>query len=404
MIEIRDTFAREEVTFYCAKNRNDLYDIKDFVLDNSVLAMDTESTGLNCYRPDWRLRTFQIGNEHESFVVPAKFTSFIKWVMVQSGVKLIGHNGPHDIRCVDTHLGFDTGATMAETYIPSQYRDARGKRDGGIGHSLKELAAYLDKDAGKWEKTLKQAFKTIEIPIPGEVYKSGQKKGQPKVRKAKVNEGWGLIPLYHPAYVAYAAADPLLTFRVWKWLKSYVENNRDLYLFDKKVAQACDTLQRRAMLLDVAYTERLSAAYLRKADRLQQRVNVYSLNGTDVNINSTAELADILLDLGVKLKDKTETGKWKVDADILRALLDAPSTNAKVKDFIHCVLVIKQVLKRRTSYTEAMLRERDVNDRVHPSINSLAARTTRMSVSNPALQQLPTKDHEDELMWEVEAE
>jgi DNA polymerase-1 len=72
------------------------------------------------------------------------------------------------------------------------------------------------------------------------------------------------------------------------------------------------------------------------------------------------------------------------------------SGNPAVSDFIHTVLGAKQVLKRRENYTEAFLREMDSFGRVHPSINTLAARTTRMSVSNPPLQQLPTKDREEE--------
>jgi hypothetical protein len=48
-------------------------------------------------------------------------------------------------------------------------------------------------NAGKWEQALKAEFKKITIPIPGEVYKSGPRKGQRKVRKAKLSEGWGLI-------------------------------------------------------------------------------------------------------------------------------------------------------------------------------------------------------------------
>lgn len=406
MIRIRDTLAGERVYFNCAENRKDLYEIRDFIREHKWLGFDTESTGLNCYRPGWKLRTAQWGDDCFSYVVPARFRQFINWAIKQP-VHLIGHNGPHDIRCIDQHLGYETGVACAgETYIPAHHKDSRGRDEGGSGHRLKDLAiAHVDLRAGIWESKLKEEFKKIKVRVPGEFYKSsnsktGIRKGDPKYRKARLDEGWGLIDPLNPAYVAYAAADPILTYRLWMLQQPIVKENLKLYRFDKRVQLECDRLQRRAMLLDVKYTTRLNNAYLRKADKLMDRAAEYGC----ANIQSTVQIADTLIRLDAKLTTKTDTGKFKVDGDILRKLMNDPYSNAKIRDFIHCVLVAKQLLKRSASYTEAMLRERDENDRVHPSINSMAARTTRMSVSGPPLQQLPTRDREDELFWESENE
>lgn len=396
MIRIRDTLAGDRVYFHCAQSKQDLYEVRDFVCANEVLGIDTESTGINCYRPSWRLRTVQVGNWQHSYVVPARFYRFIEWLM-KDPPYLIGHNGPHDIRSIDAFLGYETGVVCeGETYIPGHYADARNQSEGGIGHGLKEQAMSLvDREAGKWEKRLKEAFKEITVPIEGEVYKSGPRKGLQKVRKIKLSEGWELIDLYHPAYVAYAAADPLLTYRVWHKRRAVVEQYKRLYQFDHAVQQACDTLQRRAMPLDVGYTQRLSRAYQCNAQRKMRDAATY---GCD-NIQSSDQVAETLIRLGAKLTHKTESGKWSTKAEILRKIAKNPYTNAKVKDFINTVLVAKQLGKRREAYTEQMLREMDDRGRIHPSINSMAARTTRMSVSGPPLQQLPTRDTEDELMW-----
>jgi DNA polymerase-1 len=112
------------------------------------------------------------------------------------------------------------------------------------------------------------------------------------------------------------------------------------------------------------------------------------------NINSTAQLAEVLAGLGAKLTERTDKGKLKVDDQVMRGLL--ATGNAEVQQFIRAVLLAKQMNKRREAYTDAMLREMDSAGRVHPSINALAARTTRMSVSGPPLQQLPTKDRGDD--------
>lgn len=399
MIRIRDTLGGEVIWFHYVESSEDLREVRDFVRSRKLLALDTESTGLNCYQPGWQLRTLQISNATDSFIIPARYKCTIAWIMQWPG-NWIGHNGPHDIRCIDAHLGYETGVVCAgETYIPAHHYDSRGKEEGGSGHKLELLAiAHVAKDAGKWDTARKAAFKEILIEMPGEVYKSGPKKGQQKYRKAKLSEGWALINPKHPAMITYAGGDPILTYRVWQWERSIVREFRKLYDFDHRLQIACDRLQRRAILLDVHYTERLSQAYEKKAAEFKDRASEYGCR----NIQSNDQIAQVLLKLKAKLVSVTATGKYKVDQNVLRKLMDDPNRSKQVWDFIHCVLLAKQLTKRRTTYTEAMLAERDEFDRVHPSINSLAARTARMSVSSPPLQQLPTKDHEDELMWESE--
>lgn len=394
MIRIRDTLAGDEVYFALAQSRSDLHEVAEFIRDNRWLAFDTESTGVNCYKRGWKLRVAQWGNRNTAYCVPAQYRNFLGWAFKQD-VRLIGHNGPHDIRSIDQWLGYNTGVVMeGETHIPAHYRDPRGKDEGGTGHKLKELAvAHVDRNSDKWEKALKAAFKEIQIPIPGEVFKSGPRKGMQKTRKAKVSEGYSLIPLEHPAYIAYAASDTCNTYRIWQKYQPVVREFTDLYRFDKRVQQACDKLQRRAMLADVDYTTRLSEAYAKKAHRLRTKAWEYGCQ----NIQSGDQIAAVLLDLGVKLTAKTDTGKWKTDAELLRKIVERPATNEDAKDFIRTVLAAKQLEKRREAYTEHILDERDWEDCVHPSINHLAACTTRMSVSGPALQQLPTKDHEEDL-------
>lgn len=391
MIRLRDRLAGKPIRFHCAETTRDLQEVANFIRRHKWLGIDTESTGINPYRRGWQLRTAQFGDAEDSYVVPARFRKFIAWSMRQK-VKWIGHNGPHDIRSIDEHLGYSTGVVCAgETFLPAHHADSRNAAEGGIGHGLKEQAERcIDRDAGKWERELKRVFKTIEIPVPGEFYKSGPRKGLPKVRKAKLEEGWGLIDPMHPAYIAYAAADPILTYLMWRFYQPVVKEFRDLYDFDHRVQMVCDRLQRRAIRLDTSYTEMLSEAFTTKAERYIARAREYGCK----NIHSGQQLAKTLQGMGARLIWVTPTGKFKTNDKILRDI--AATHGGEIQDFIRCVLIAKQLLKRRESYTDAMLREMDREGRVHPSIKSLGARTTRMSVSGPPLQQLPTKDRDDE--------
>lgn len=390
MLRIRDTLAGEPINFYYCQNATDVYDAIQWIKKHKWLAIDTESTGLNSYKPGWELRSVQIGNASRCYVIPARYRRKIASIMARD-INWIAHNGPHDIRSIDCHLGYETGVVCkGETYIPSHHLDSRNQQEGGIGHGLKELAiALVDPSAGKWEKELKREFKTLRVALEGQVYKSGQRKGEQKTRAAHLDEGWALIDPTNPTYIAYSAADPILTYRVWQRLQPVVREFTDLYRFDHAVSLACDRLQRRAIRLDSMYTEKLSAAYLGRATKAMAVAAIYGCS----NINATAQLAITITKLGGKLTAKTPSGKWKVDAATMRKLRDAnPGTDLFL--FLRSVLLAKQILKRRESYTEQMLNEMDSDGRLHPSINPLGARTARMSVSRPPLQQLPTKDRE----------
>lgn len=399
MLITYDTIAGDPIEFRYIEHGREFRYVRMLIQRSQALGIDTESTHHNCYRIGWQLRSVQIGNDRISYVIPAKYKKFIAWLMQQQ-MNWIGHNGPHDIRSIDEHLGYETGVVCrGETYIPAHHLDSRKQADGGIGHGLKELAThYIDHAAGKWEKALKAEFKNILVEIPGELYKAGPRKGTQKYRKARIDEGWGLIDPTNPRYIAYAASDPVLTYRLWRYFQPVVRAHYDLYRFDHKVQLAADRLQRRAMRLDVPYTESLSDEFFSVAHEYK---SVAASHGCE-NINSGAQVAKTLARLGVRLGERTPTGQLKTDSRILRLTLALAQEDGKreLVEFINAVLVAKQLLKRRESYTEQMLAEMDSAGRVHPSINVLAARSARMSVSGPPLQQLPTKDRGDELLDE----
>lgn len=393
MIQIYDQIAGLELEFRYCETIEDCREAYAWSKRQGWLAMDTESTGLDCYAHEWELRTFQFGKAFEdngiSYVIPARFRRAIRAIFLNGPKNWIGWNGPHDVRCVDRHLGTDSGVVCWEAYIPAHHEDSRNKKEGGVGLGLKEQSiAHVDPMAGKWEEELKAEFKRIEIPIPGEYYKSGKRKGQPKVRKARLDEGWGLIDPTNRKYIAYAASDPILTWLRWEQLASQMQ--KPLYEMDARIQQACDRLQRRGLPADIPYTMKYSAALKRKADRAMARAKEL---GCD-NIYSPVQVADALIMLGADLRERTPTGKFAVTDRVLKAV--AATSKPAAKELARVILLAKRCSKRREAYAEAVLRGIGVDGRVHPSINSLAARTARMSVSRPPFQQLPTKDQAKE--------
>jgi len=392
LIIIRDTLAGQPISFRYCETKEDLRDAFRFARRNSVLAFDTEATHWDCYRIGWKLRTFQFGDDTRSYVVPATQRNFISAVCALP-IKWIGHNGNHDKRSINQWLGYDTKMDVPfETFILAHHYDPRNRKEGGVNHGLKEqCVARVDPESGKWEKALKAHFKTIRVPIPGQYFRSGKRKDQPKDRVARINEGWSLVDPRDRTYIAYAGSDPILTYRLAQWYQGKHFFNAELYESDWRIADVCSRLQIRGMLHDRKYTARYVAALTRTIEESSKVLTEFGITSA----YATAQIAECLMDYGVELTEKTPTGKWKVDTNLMKAILAEAKSKPEGREVAYLLrhlLKLKRCSKRLSAYAGQIQQSADSMGRIHPSINSLGAVTSRMSVSNPAFQQLPTKE------------
>lgn len=203
---------------------DDYSEILGFVRDQPILGLDTESTGLNVFMPTWRLRLVQVGNSHTAYVIPVESGELGEVVRDVVGThigKWVLHNVMYDLGALDvwddsTFYSSTIVDRAVDTYILAHLYDTRPAHEGGIGLSLSDLSrSLLGVDAGHWDRELKRAFKDIRVEIPGEVYKSGARKGEPKLRTITIQEGYELVDVYNPAYVRYAGTDVILESRVY---------------------------------------------------------------------------------------------------------------------------------------------------------------------------------------------
>jgi DNA polymerase-1 len=89
---------------------------------------------------------------------------------------------------------------------------------------------------------------------------------------------------------------------------------------------------------------------------------------------------------GIQLPAKTEKGKTKLDQEVLEHI-DHPAAQL--------VLRFRELYKTRTSYLEAMFEASGRTEGrgiIHPGIKPFEARTGRMSIEHPPLQQLPNAE------------
>jgi len=373
---------------YFVERTEDLSAFEDWVLrqadSGTPVAFDTETCGLGIYAwGDGFLRLAQFGTETEAWALPIEWGRDFRQTAAFALSRLpdlTGHNfAGFDAQVADQHLGVpleDLCAKATDTQILAKQIDPRQKMEGGTGTGLKDLSAvYIDPAAPDTQDGLKEVFKSLKL---------------------KVGEGFAQIDLTHPTYLEYGLLDVILTSRLRTRLEARLKElgvPPVLVDYEHRVARICAQMQRAGMVLDRDYTEGLNTRLAEESERFAAVAAQYGVR----SVNSGRQVADALLGMGETLTERTASGNWKVDKAVLMALADLdrdwkPIGSRKPNPLADAVLRSKRAGKWRSAYAQNFLDNVDAQGRIHPNIQSMQARTFRMSVTNPAVQTLPSGD------------
>lgn len=380
------TIAGEETMTRVPETAADLDEFRRWVeratRAGEMVGFDTETTGLDTFSPTYRLRTVQLGNAREAWVICVElgpiFAEAARWALLTL-LRLVAHNAPFDLLVVDRHLGVPL-ATLApkvtDSKIIAHLFDSRPRHEGGYGLRLKELCARdVDPNAPDTQEDLTAVFRSI---------------GETKAT------GWRKIDINHPTYLQYAGLDAILVSR---WLPIGEERLRKvgvrqaLVEFEHRVMYVCALMERRGMLVDRDYVRPLVERLEEEAELHAGKARQYGVT----SVNAPKQVSTALLGMGETLTEKTDSGNLKVDKEILQVLADVDRDWQRIgarkpNPLADAVLRSKRAGKWAKSYGVAMRDNLDAYGRIHPNISSLAARTARMSISKPPLQQLPSAD------------
>lgn len=386
MITYTHTVAGTETRIYYPERRPDLAAFEAFLSQgDKVLSIDTETTGLNIYSPGFECRLFQIGNGREAWVLRADlFRDAIQRALRQPRY-FVAHNAPFDLKVIDWHLGVsieELSGRMFDTRIFAHLLDPRQPHEGGAGLSLKPLSAiYVDEDAPDTQAGLTAEFRKITNPDTG--------------KPCTKDNGWAHIPYSNETYIRYAGLDVILDARLFAELAPMIRDTglNHLSKFEHHLQGLMCIVERKGMRVDVSYTRKLREELVAES---AEHAAIAARYGVD-NVNSTAQIAEALQGMGETLTETTPSGALKVDKEVLSALADLDKQWELIgardpNPLATAVLHSKRAAKWSGSYADAFLDLRDENDRLHASIGTLQARTARMSVSRPPLQQLPSGD------------
>ncbi|MFD0276204.1 DNA polymerase [Kitasatospora sp. NPDC127111] len=347
------------------------------------VAVDTEATGLDTFSPGFRLRVVQFGTEDVAYVLPVDYNRQLQelaaWAL-ETLPSLLMFNAPFDCLVMGRHLPRVTLESLwpktTDGYILAHLCDPRQRLQGGVGNKLKERAEHhIDPLSPDQQKELIAEFH--------------------KIGKTK-DTGWAHISLTNKSYLTYAGADVILTSRLVPKLEAELQRlsvNPVLVPFEHQLALICAIIERRGMRINRETTGRLSGRLAEEAVRYAETASRYGV----ANVNSTRQLSEALLGMGETIPERTASGAVQVDKTVLMRLADVdkdwqPIGSRTGNPLAMAVLRSKRAGKWRVSYAEAMLAKADADDRVHPKIGALMARTARMSVADPPFQQLPSGD------------
>lgn len=379
--------AGEECSIFYPERLDEIAGFERFLAQGDrVLGFDTETgddgptheRSLDVYTSGHRLRLAQFGNGREAWVLRADLFGPHVARALRQPRHFVMHNAAFDLLVVDRHLGVkieELAERVFDTRILAHLLDPRSESEGGLGLSLKPLSAvYVDPEAPDTAGGLTKVFNSLGFTK---------------------DTGWALVPIDEPTYVRYAGLDPILAFRLLREIGPLVrEIGLDhLSKFEHHLQALLCVLMRRGVLLDVPYVERLVGDLQVEADEFRLVAKRYGVD----NVNSTDQVAAALAGMGEVLTERTKSGKTKVDKEVLMPLADLDREWNRIEarepnPLADAVLRAKRAGKWTTSYAQAFLDLRDDADRLHASIGGLQARTARMSISRPPLQQLPSGD------------
>jgi DNA polymerase I-like protein with 3'-5' exonuclease and polymerase domains len=331
-----------------------------------VLGLDTETSGLNPYERGANVRLIQFGDgEHGWAMSWELWKGLAIEAMEEWQGDWAGHNiASFDVRWIEAHSSFRFKRhTIRDGMIAAHIIDPLGPG------ALKRLAGQIiDPRAGGGQRLLDDAM-------------------------AKNKWTWATVPTDFKPYWAYGALDPVLSYKLDLAFAGQVgPGARYAEIFDLEMAarHVVTSMQQRGARINRDYVSRTGEQQAEYASALMSWCRTHY----GVSMRQNRALVKLFEDLGETITVFSEkTGGKSVDKYQMEVFTHSEVPG--VAQLAQAVLDMRRASRNATSYLNA-LEENSIYGpdgyTVHADIRTLAARTSRMSISKPPLQQIPKRD------------
>ena len=343
-------------------NQTEATKLRDFLLTNKILSLDTETTSTSAIDAELVGLSFSVA-EHEAYyvAVPSNqneaqaMVNIFKPLYENEDIVKVGQNIKYDYMVLRRY-GIDLQGPMFDTMLAHYIVQPE------LRHNMDYMAETL------------LNYKTIHID---ELI--GQKgKNQKSMRDLS------------PAEICdYAAEDADITLQLRNVLEPQLKEvggERLFYDIEMPLVKVLADMELNGVCLD---TESLTETRRVFTERMQAyERHAYELAGEEFNISSPKQVGDILFEK-MKIIDKakkTKTGQYVTSEEVLMQLKDrAP--------IVEDILNYRGMKKLLSTYVEAL--PKLINPRtghIHTSFNQAVTATGRLSSSDPNLQNIPVRD------------
>ena len=318
-----------------------------------VLAVDTETTGIEFHDV---VRTFQIGDRDEAWVIPyerggwgALVDRTVDWITT------------HEPKVVMHNFKFD---------------QQKLRKDGLV------IPDHLVYDTRIMGRLLDPTRPTGLKPLADRYVKGSASRGQEDLHSIMKKNGWtwATVPVDLPEYWFYGGLDTILTARLYDVLEPQTfPQFQGIYDLEYAAQVVIRGIEERGVLIDLEYCDRkVIELQAEAADIAAVTESQFGIK----NIGSNDQVIKVLIDQGWEPEAFTDGGKPSLNRHVLESVKTKFPLAADVVRYKHLLKMCgSQYLG---GYAELV----DKDGFIHPSINPMGARTGRMSVQRPALQTL----------------
>lgn len=323
------------------------------------LAIDTETGGLHYWKH--RLRLIQLGDRRSGWAIPwERWGGVALEVMNAWEGDWITHNGPFDFKFIAHHTGFELPWHRTDDTLTMARLDDPVRQNG-----LKPLSSSLiDRRATAGQKALDDGFSANKWD-------------------------WDTVPIDYPPYWVYSSLDPVLTAHLRKYFAPRIAADcPEAYDLERSANRLCTLMSMKGMLVDVPYVEES----IRNFEKSSAEIRTWLKSAHQITSpKSGGQLRRAFERLGQEILFWTDQNAPQFNKEAL-AFYEKAGQNSAVQQLAKYIRAVRHVEDIKDRYSAKFLELRDTNDLIHCNINVMGARTGRMSVSDPALQQLPRDD------------
>ena len=200
---------------------------------------------------------------------------------------------------------------------------------------------------------------------------------------------WGTVPTNFQPYWSYGALDTILTMRLWEQFYEKCGPEKPYYqAYELEMAarKIVTRMEINGARIDIDYSKQKYEELISYTDSVKDwGKKTYS--GT--SLTSNMQLVRLFEQIGAEITELTPSGQKACTKDQLRLLVR--DGNDQVKNLAETVLKLRKADKLANTYFLNFI-NKNVDGILHPSVKTLGARTSRMSITDPALQTLPKGD------------